>query len=135
MDKASELGAFAVKEIPLSEISLSQLNVRNDLQSGTEDSSLDDLARSIGEKGLLNPLTVRYKNGRYDLIVGKRRFLACQSLGWKNIPAIVRTDLQDADARILSARARTLLEAMESETTPSLFLYHTMLRIDIRSCL
>jgi ParB/RepB/Spo0J family partition protein len=102
MDKASELGAFAVKEIPLSEISLSQLNVRNDLQSGTEDSSLDDLARSIGEKGLLNPLTVRYKNGRYDLIVGKRRFLACQSLGWKNIPAIVRTDLQDADARILS---------------------------------
>jgi ParB/RepB/Spo0J family partition protein len=93
---------LTITEVPVSEISISELNVRNDPQSGTEDSNLDDLARSIRERGLLNPLTVLYKNGKYELIVGKRRFLACQSLGWKTVPAIVRIDLDDVDARILS---------------------------------
>jgi ParB family chromosome partitioning protein len=91
-----------VKEIPISEISIGPLNIRSDLQSGTEDSNLEDLARSIQEKGLLNPLTVLYKNGKYEVVVGKRRFMACKSLDWKTVPAIVRTDLDDVDARILS---------------------------------
>jgi len=91
-----------IKEIRISEISVSELNVRKDLQAGIEDSTLDDLAKSIHEKGLLNPITVLYRNGKYELIVGQRRYLACQLLGWKTIPAIVRTDLKDVDAKILS---------------------------------
>jgi ParB family chromosome partitioning protein len=103
MDETPDLSrTLTIKEIPVSEIRISELNARNDLQSGTEDSNLDDLARSIHERGLLNPLTVLYKNGKYELIVGKRRFLACQSLGWKTVPAIVRTNLDDVNARILS---------------------------------
>jgi ParB family chromosome partitioning protein len=91
-----------VKEIPISDISISDLNIRSDLQSGTEDSSQEDLAKSIQEKGLLSPLTVLQKDGKYELVVGKRRLMACKSLGWKTVPAIVRTDLDDVDARILS---------------------------------
>lgn len=91
-----------VKEIPISEIGISELNVRKDLQAGTEDSTLDDLAKSINERGLLNPITVLERNGKYELVVGQRRFLACQILGWAAIPTIVRTSLDDVDARILS---------------------------------
>ena len=89
-------------EIPLDKIGISQFNVRKDLQAGLEDSTIDDLAKSISEKGLLTPVTVLEKEGRYELIVGQRRYLACQLLGWQDIPAFVRSNLDDVDARILS---------------------------------
>ena len=88
-----------VKEIKMSQISLSEYNTRKDLAAGTEDASLDDLANSIKEKGLLNPITVRRKD---ELIAGQRRFLAGQKLGRKNIPAIIRDITDDTDATIIS---------------------------------
>ena len=93
---------MVIKEIPLSEVIISKLNVRKDLQAGTEDSTLDDLARSIHEKGLLNPITVLQKDEKYEVVVGQRRYLACQLLGWNTIPSIVRSNLEDSDATILS---------------------------------
>ena len=92
-----------VKEIEMDKISLSEYNTRKDLSAGTEDASLDDLANSIKEKGLLNPIIVRRKSdGTYELIAGQRRFLACQKLGWKTIPAIIRDITDDTDAIIIS---------------------------------
>jgi len=92
-----------IKEIKLSEIRISDLNTRKDLEAGTEDSSLIDLVNSIKGKGLLSPITVRKsRDNTYDLIVGQRRFLACQKLGWASIPAIVRDFSDDTDATILS---------------------------------
>jgi len=92
-----------IKDIQLSGIRVSDLNTRKDLGAGTEDSSLDDLANSISEKGLLSPITVRRKeDDTYDLIVGQRRFLACQKLGWKTMPAIIRDITDDMDGTIIS---------------------------------
>jgi len=92
-----------VKEIKIDDISLSEYNTRKDLTAGTEDSSLNDLANSIKEKGLLNPITVRKKpDGTYELIAGQRRLLACQKLGWKTIPAIVRDVTDETDITIIS---------------------------------
>lgn len=92
-----------VKEIELSSIHISEFNTRKDLDAGTEDSSLEDLAISIREKGLLNPITIRKKqDGGYDLIAGQRRYLACKRLGLKKIPAIIREGLDDTDATIIS---------------------------------
>jgi ParB family chromosome partitioning protein len=92
-----------VKNIEISAIELSEFNTRKDLGAGTEDTGLEDLANSIKEKGLLNPVTVRKKHGGiYSLIAGQRRFLACQNLGWKTIPAIVRDITDDTDATIIS---------------------------------
>jgi ParB-like chromosome segregation protein Spo0J len=48
-----------ITELGLSEIRVSGLNTRKDLQAGNEDSSLADLANSIKEQGLLNPVTVK----------------------------------------------------------------------------
>lgn len=92
-----------IKDIRLSKIRVSDLNTRKDLESGTEDSSLVDLANSIKEKGLLNPVIVRRnEDDTYDLIVGQRRFLACQKLGWGTIPAIIRDITDDMDGTIIS---------------------------------
>jgi len=45
-----------IKELSLDEIDISEFNTRKDLGAGTEETSLDDLANSIREKGLLNPI-------------------------------------------------------------------------------
>ena len=73
------------------------------MSAGTEDAGIEDLANSIKEKGLPNPIIVRKKDdGIYDLIAGQRRFLACQKLGWETIPAIIRDIADDTDATIIS---------------------------------
>ena len=91
-----------VKDIPLSKIIISKLNVRKNLEAGHEDSTLDDLAESIRENGLLNPITVIQKDDSYELVVGQRRFLACQKIGLDTIPAIIRDDISDIDGVTLS---------------------------------
>lgn len=53
------------------------------------------LAASIRERGLLQPIVVApASNGRYRILAGHRRFLACRTLGWKTIPAVVRSRQQ-----------------------------------------
>lgn len=92
-----------VREIKMADIRLSEFNIRKDLEAGTEDTGLEDLAESIRDKGLLSPLIVRrLDDGTCELIAGQRRFLACQKLGWKTIPAIIREVSDDTDATILS---------------------------------
>lgn len=92
-----------VKEIELSKIKASDSNIRKDLNSGTEDSNLDDLANSIKEKGLLSPIMVMKKDdGMYYVVAGQRRYIACKRLGWDKIPAIIRDKMDDADATVLS---------------------------------
>ena len=92
-----------VVSIPLSQINVSSLNTRKDLRAGTEDSSIEDLSASIRERGLLSPVNVKpLGDNRFDIIAGQRRFLACQLLGLTEILAIVREDLDDSQAVIIS---------------------------------
>jgi ParB family chromosome partitioning protein len=52
--------------------------------------ALEELQRSIVEKGVIQPITVRRAaNGMYELISGERRVRACQMAGVKNIPAYI----------------------------------------------
>jgi len=62
---------------------------------------LDDLISSIKEKGVVQPVIVRDKNGEYELIAGERRLRAARALGIEEIPVIVR-NVSDADALELS---------------------------------
>lgn len=59
--------------------------------------AIEELAQSIKEKGVIQPLLVRRKGDNYELIAGERRFRAANSLGLKEIPAIVR-DVSDQDS-------------------------------------
>lgn len=52
--------------------------------------ALLELAQSIRENGLVQPVTVRRHNGAYQLISGERRVRACQEAGIEHIPAYIR---------------------------------------------
>src|SRR5438093_1329345 len=52
---------------------------------------LQELANSIKEQGVLQPILVRpIVAGRYEIIAGERRYRACKIVGLKHIPAIVK---------------------------------------------
>jgi len=51
---------------------------------------LAELASSIEASGLLQPVVVRPRNGKYELIAGERRWRAVQRLGWSKIPAVIK---------------------------------------------
>ena len=88
-----------VRDILISSIEVSEYNVRKNLNDGQEDSTIEDLARSIAKQGLISPVTVfQRQNGIYGLIAGQRRLLACKHLGLTSIAAIVRTTEADATA-------------------------------------
>lgn len=59
--------------------------------------SIEDLAQSIKEKGVIQPLLVRRKGDNYELIAGERRLRAANYLGLNEIPIIVR-DVSDQDS-------------------------------------
>src|SRR5215467_12121932 len=70
-------------------------NPRQPRHSFDED-TLEELALSIREVGLLQPVVVRrVMPGRYELIMGERRWRACQRAGLEHIPAIVRGTTDD----------------------------------------
>lgn len=55
-----------------------------------DEDALTELTASIEASGLLQPVIVRPRNGKFELIVGERRWRAIQRLGWAKIPAVVR---------------------------------------------
>lgn len=55
------------------------------------DESIRELAQSIAQDGLLQPIGVVEKNAKYEIIFGHRRYLACKSLGWRDIEARIIT--------------------------------------------
>ncbi len=55
-----------------------------------DESKLQELAESIKEKGILEPLIVRKMEQGYELIVGERRWRAAQKAGLKEVPVLVK---------------------------------------------
>jgi len=65
-----------------------------------DEEALDELAKSIRQNGLLQPIAVRPVNGHYQLIAGERRWRAVQMIGWVDVPSIV-WDISDLEAKKL----------------------------------
>jgi ParB family transcriptional regulator, chromosome partitioning protein len=79
------------------DLNLSEL--RPPLNQIRELDNLNGLMRSILEKGLLQPITVRIINDKnyYEIVAGYRRYSACKKLGWKKIACQI-LDLTDMEA-------------------------------------
>ncbi|MBE3563304.1 MAG: nucleoid occlusion protein [Hydrogenibacillus schlegelii] len=78
--------------------------------------AIAELARTIAEHGLVQPIVVRpLDDGRYELIAGERRLRAVQALGQGDIPAIVRslTDLEAATLALIENLHRENLTPIE----------------------
>ncbi|MFG6485219.1 ParB/RepB/Spo0J family partition protein [Roseateles sp. BYS78W] len=73
--------------IPLSRITIAQ-NVRT--STGLDKASIKELADSIKELGLLQPIIVAEHEGGFAVIAGQRRTLACQMAGLTEVLCIVR---------------------------------------------
>ena len=71
--------------------------------------SLEELADSIKEYGLIQPIVVSKKEGYYSIIAGERRWRASKIAGLKEIPAIVREDDEKVNSEI------SLIENMQRE--------------------
>jgi ParB family transcriptional regulator, chromosome partitioning protein len=62
------------------------------------DADLDDLAKSIRDKGLLQPIVVRpLANGEHEIVAGERRWRAAQRAGVHDVPVLIR-ELSDGEA-------------------------------------
>jgi ParB family transcriptional regulator, chromosome partitioning protein len=83
-------------ELPVSSI---EPNAKQPRQVFDEE-ALEELKTSIREVGLLQPIVVReIGDGRYELVMGERRWRAAQAVGKDTIPAIVRDTRDDAMLR------------------------------------
>ena len=81
-------GSSTINEI---EIALIERNP-NQPRREFDEEALQELADSISEVGIIQPITLReLDNGRYQIIAGERRWRASQRAGLKSIPAYVRT--------------------------------------------
>ena len=84
--------------IYLDKIDISLSNVRKSkLEEG-----IDELAKSINEIELQQPIMVTPKGDRFELIIGQRRYLACKKLGMKRIPAVITTVKNETEAILIS---------------------------------
>jgi len=100
-----------IKEIELKRIRPNRLNPR--LEINIE--RLNELAASIREVGLLEPIIVRPVNGEFEVVVGERRYRASQQAGLEKIPAIVReyTDDEVVQLNLIENVQREELNAIE----------------------
>lgn len=75
--------------IPVDQVHHSPTNPRENL------TDIDDLAASIREAGLIQPIVVQKIPGRdgYQIVAGHRRHAAVRKLGWPKIPALIRRDM------------------------------------------
>ena len=88
-----------VQDLPLAEIHPNRYQPRRTFS----DDSIQQLAQTLQEEGLLQPIIVREDQGGYEIIAGERRFRAAKSLGWEKIPASVNTldDQQTASLAVI----------------------------------
>lgn len=80
------------------------------------DEKLRELAGSIKEHGVVQPIVVRsLEDGKYELIAGERRWRACRELGMKKIPAVIREygDLDAAAVALIENVQREDLNPLE----------------------
>lgn len=92
-DKSSK-ETRSITSIPLDKIKARD----NQPRKSFDDDSLNDLASSIKEYGLLNPIVVTKKSDHYEILAGERRYRASKLAGLDEIDAIVKEfDQKDVD--------------------------------------
>jgi len=73
----------------------------NPRQARSELGDMNELMSSIKSKGILEPILVRPKDNRYEIIAGERRYVAAKNVGLKEIPCI-EMDVEDNEAMELA---------------------------------
>ena len=113
---AAEEVEVAAASLPANELAISLVDP-NPWQPRTilGDSDLAELTASLDEHGLVQPIVVRPRGDRYQLIAGQRRLAAAKKLGWANVAARVLDveDRQMAEIAIVENLQRRDLDPLE----------------------
>jgi len=80
-----------------------------------DEKALNTLAESIKTYGIINPILVRKKDDKYEIIAGERRFRAAKQLGLNEIPVIIKTadEQQTAELALIENLERQGLTPIE----------------------
>ena len=81
-------------EIPISQIQPNPYQPRKTFN----EASIEELARSVRQHGIVQPLVVTRAGDKYKLIAGERRFRAAQKAGLTTVPALIKEMMQEGDA-------------------------------------
>lgn len=79
-----------------------------------DDEKIDELCQTIKTHGVIQPIVVRLRDGKYEIIAGERRFRAVKKLQLDTIPAIIR-DFNDSQAASIA-----LIENLQREGLTSI---------------
>lgn len=106
-----ESSAGPVVDLPIDAISANPKQPRKDF----DDKALHDLAESLKQSGVLQPVVVRRFGESYQLIVGERRWRAAKMAGITKIPAVIRdaTDAETLELALVENLLREDLNPME----------------------
>ena len=116
----ASLADGALRSLPVDIIERGKYQPRVDMHQ----ESLQDLADSISEQGVVQPIVVRgIGDGRYEIIAGERRWRAAQLAGLHEIPAVIR----DVDDR--AAIAIGLIENIQRENLNPIEEAHALKRL------
>jgi ParB family chromosome partitioning protein len=110
IDAARNVEGF--RTVPIDALRPSPNNPRRSF----DDAELSELAASIGERGLVQPLVARAGEGEgYEIVVGERRWRAAQRAGLHQVPVIVRQldDQEALELAIIENVQRADLNAIE----------------------
>ena len=105
-DKTQKETAVDINRLPLTALQAGKYQPRQKMEAG----ALQELAESIREQGVMQPLLVRLvAPGKYEIIAGERRFRAATLAGLKEVPVLVSGADDEA------AAAMALIENMQRE--------------------
>lgn len=108
---SAEAPGAATIELPIDAIAPNPQQPRKDF----DDKALQDLAASLRQSGVLQPVVVRRLGDGYQLIVGERRWRAAKLAGITRIPAVIRevSDAQSLELALVENLLREDLNPME----------------------
>lgn len=104
----------------LIEVSINKIdNNREQPRKAFDDESLMELADSIKEVGILQPLTVKEVDNGYEIIAGERRWRAARIAGLSTVPVIVKkySELEALEAALIENLQRVDLNPLEEAQT------------------
>ena len=119
-EETADVNSFVENSVFKNENS-NEINIENiepcSFQPRTEfnQEALETLAQSIKEKGILQPLLLRKKGEKYEIIAGERRWRAAKLAGLKVVPAVIKnlTDSETLEIALIENLQRENLSAIE----------------------
>lgn len=110
-----ESGNNKIHEVDINKISPN----KNQPRTNFNEESLQELAESIKEIGIIQPLTVKKNGDYYEIIAGERRWRAARIAGLRKVPILIKEfdDLKSLEAALIENIQREDLNPMEEAFT------------------